>query len=129
MAQTDGKQLRSGTILPTGDKAYSSLQLAKQLLAQQLYTFQRVAELFNTVIDSVGSLAVELQRTRGFLLDFSARRYRLHEQSETTPFVEKPYADTRKHARRGSMRTTLPSCRPSGTSRAQNTSGSKWRSC
>ncbi|KAH8025315.1 hypothetical protein HPB51_006939 [Rhipicephalus microplus] len=45
LAQADGKQLRSRTILPTGDKEDSCLQPAKQLLAQQLDTFRPVDEV------------------------------------------------------------------------------------
>ncbi|KAH8026364.1 hypothetical protein HPB51_020348 [Rhipicephalus microplus] len=57
-----GKQLCSGTILPTGDKEDSFLQSAEQLLAQQLDTLQGIAELRNRVIDSVSTLSVEPRR-------------------------------------------------------------------
>ncbi|XP_049273374.1 uncharacterized protein LOC125759119 [Rhipicephalus sanguineus] len=53
--------LRSGTILPTGGKQDSSHEQADQLLAQQLNTFQRVAELCNTVMDRIGTRAGEPQ--------------------------------------------------------------------
>lgn len=53
--------LRSGTILPTGGEQDSSHEQADQLLAQQLNTFQRVAELCNAVMDHMGTRAGEPQ--------------------------------------------------------------------
>ncbi|KAH8028768.1 hypothetical protein HPB51_019234 [Rhipicephalus microplus] len=55
-------QLKFRTIMTTSDEKNPTLQPVKHLLAQQLDTLQRVAELWSKVIDRIGSLAVESQR-------------------------------------------------------------------
>ncbi|KAH6929612.1 hypothetical protein HPB50_003124 [Hyalomma asiaticum] len=59
MAQVSGRQLRSGKTVPAGGEQDSELRTEVQLMGQQLYTFQRVAEMSDEVLNSVDRMAAE----------------------------------------------------------------------